>query len=578
MNIHDLILVGDAEGLAELLRTHPNPSTLLKLNDAWWKETPLFTALRPSPVNLDIVGLLLEAGADPNGVRIIERSGWTDRELAVVHMLRHGDIELLKLFEKHGARLEGNLHEGYTAILDALYTDKDPTAVVEHLLEQGHSPNAKSSYNETPLTVALGSRRFGLVKLLLASGAEEPVGFWNPLIKACAVGTLSDVERALSNGANLEERSATGLTALQIALRRGDRGIAKALLAAGASMNSGSEYYDSALYSAIQSGDPELVRWYLEELAIVDPEAVFDDSALVHAAEMRNPKIVRILLENGAHPHASGGLDSALRDALDQETILLLLDGGADPAELSAEGRRVLLGLPEAREVPLVSITKEQYLRARYEREGRANPEDMTDPFRLAMIQAGVNAYVARSRFNDESTSSCSLSWTDRPPQVWCFDRFGQTFTQLPDGRTILIAGEHEDWYDPDFCIYNDVTVFFPDGQIKVFGYPYSVFETTDFHTATLVGDFIWIIGGLGYVHQREGQVPVYRLDTRDYSIQKVEMIGEVPSRFYSHRATLVNGSQISIQLKSPPNDGIHRANQTGFFFDTVTRTWTQAY
>ena len=42
---------------------------------------------------------------------------------------------------------------------------------------------------------------------------------------------------------------------------------------------------------------------------------------------------------------------------------------------------------------------------------------------------------------------------------VWCFSRFGTSLTELPDGRFVQIGGEHEDFYDPDFCIYNDVTV-----------------------------------------------------------------------------------------------------------------------
>lgn len=45
---------------------------------------------------------------------------------------------------------------------------------------------------------------------------------------------------------------------------------------------------------------------------------------------------------------------------------------------------------------------------------------------------------------------------------TWCFDRFGRSTAWLPDGRVVLIAGEHKDSYDPDFCIYNDVVVIQP--------------------------------------------------------------------------------------------------------------------
>lgn len=80
----------------------------------------------------------------------------------------------------------------------------------------------------------------------------------------------------------------------------------------------------------------------------------------------------------------------------------------------------------------------------------------------------------------------------------------------MPDGRAVHIGGEHEDYYDPDFFIYNDVTVVGPDGSIKIRGYSRGVFPPTDFHSATLAGDAILIIGRLGYPDQRvAGRTPV---------------------------------------------------------------------
>ena len=57
----------------------------------------------------------------------------------------------------------------------------------------------------------------------------------------------------------------------------------------------------------------------------------------------------------------------------------------------------------------------------------------------------------------------------------------GQSQTELPDGRLICVAGEHEDSYDPDFHIYNDVVVFDPSGEYEIYGYPQNVFPPTDF-------------------------------------------------------------------------------------------------
>lgn len=108
--------------------------------------------------------------------------------------------------------------------------------------------------------------------------------------------------------------------------------------------------------------------------------------------------------------------------------------------------------------------------------------------------------------------------------------RMGQTKTMLPDGRTVYIAGEVEDFYDPDFCIYNDVVVRHPSGDIEIFLYRKSDFQPTDFHTATLVGDIIFIIGCFGYKDMREsGYTPVYALDLGTMSMKRLDVAGKGP-------------------------------------------------
>jgi len=112
--------------------------------------------------------------------------------------------------------------------------------------------------------------------------------------------------------------------------------------------------------------------------------------------------------------------------------------------------------------------------------------------------------------------------------------------TELPDGRTIYIAGEHEDFYDSDFYIYNDVVVAHPDGIIDFYCYRKSDFPPTDFHSATLVDETLVIIGSLGYLEERnpkETQVCLLRLD--NFEIHKVETSGTSPGWIHRHAATL---------------------------------------
>lgn len=123
-----------------------------------------------------------------------------------------------------------------------------------------------------------------------------------------------------------------------------------------------------------------------------------------------------------------------------------------------------------------------------------------------------------------------------------CFSRFGTSFTELPDGRFVQIGGEHEDFYDPDFCIYNDVIAHERPGAFQIMGYPKEIFPPTDFHSATHVDGFIYIVGGLGYQGSRRfGITPIFRLDCETWEIEVVQASGDNPGWIYGHKARLTD-------------------------------------
>ena len=111
----------------------------------------------------------------------------------------------------------------------------------------------------------------------------------------------------------------------------------------------------------------------------------------------------------------------------------------------------------------------------------------------------------------------------------------GQAMVLLPDGREMYIAGEHEDFYDPDFFIYNDVVIV--DGEsVAIFGYPVSDFPPTDFHTADLVGKHVYLIGNLGYPDDRKiGETQVLRLDSETREIFHQPTFGQNPEWLSKH-------------------------------------------
>ena len=189
------------------------------------------------------------------------------------------------------------------------------------------------------------------------------------------------------------------------------------------------------------------------------------------------------------------------------------------------------------------------------------------------ILKSSYGPYRIRKQFDIQLKSD------DGP--IWTFDRMGSTRTELPDGRMICIGGEHEDSYDPDFCIYNDVIVLGPGDQIEIYGYPNEIFPPTDFHTASLVGDDIIIVGCLGYGDDRRpGHTPVYRLDLASYQISVISTTGQAPGWLFRHEAEVdangtitVRGGEITQELDIAKRS---KRNIEEFTLDTGSWIWRQ--
>jgi hypothetical protein len=240
-----------------------------------------------------------------------------------------------------------------------------------------------------------------------------------------------------------------------------------------------------------------------------------------------------------------------------------------------------------------MEITREVFKRQQQRRFGASNPERMRLEFWEWMVQRseearlrvgseeveeetstvpGHSPYQLRVRFGQDEDYS-------KGP-IWNFDRMGATRTPHPDGRMICIGGEHEDHYDPDFCIYNDVVVLDLDGSVAIYGYPRNVFPPTDFHSATLMGDRVIVIGRLGYPEERHpGETPVMALDLDGYQMQALPSQGEPPGWIFGHEAELgpdgitVRGGEIHEEAKG--NTRIRR-NFDDFLYDPTTGHWKQ--
>jgi uncharacterized protein len=189
--------------------------------------------LRPDHDNertaLDLIALLLEAGADPNKAFVGQMHSSTmccDSQANASPFYRAAvaaDVEALKLLIEHGADLEwtpsripggrlGNNNAGLAAIIVAMNGGRGvPLSAGPGFSREGPPPFREPS-NREPAEA---------VRLLLAAGADPdavtPDGA--PALHRAVDGRNLDVIRALTEaGANVAATNKDGLTALEVAL------------------------------------------------------------------------------------------------------------------------------------------------------------------------------------------------------------------------------------------------------------------------------------------------------------------------------------------------------------------------
>ncbi|MEQ1565517.1 MAG: hypothetical protein ABMA64_07765 [Myxococcota bacterium] len=215
-------------------------------------------------------------------------------------------------------------------------------------------------------------------------------------------------------------------------------------------------------------------------------------------------------------------------------------------------------------------VSPEIFAAWRAPRFGATNPARHDNPLWASLVHDRINAYQVNARYGHGRV------WGAAP--TWCFDRFGQTTTALPDGRTLYIGGEHEDYYDPDFYIYNDVVEVSAAGEVAIYGYPREVFPPTDFHTATLDGGAIWIVGSLGYAGQRVyGTTQVCRLELATMAITRLETTGDGPGWLHRHEADLVDGAIVVRGGTVERAEAEHpEENIDEWALDLASLTWTR--
>ncbi|KAJ7102707.1 ankyrin repeat-containing domain protein [Mycena epipterygia] len=280
----------------------------------------------------DIVGLLLEKGADANASNTEDGSA-----LQVAYHQGHPEISCLLL--ENGA----DVNDKESLLQDA--ADRGYTEIIRLLLVKGVDINAQGAAYGSPLQAAANRGYTEIVSLLLEKGANAnatKTPHRSALQGACHIRHTDIVRLLLEKGADVNGHEEEN--PLHFAAANGHTEIVSLLLAKGANANrhgkssdsNWQEHRGSALKAASDGGHTETVRLLLEHGADINEHEEEGGSPLEVAASKGHADTVHFLLENGANVNAqSGEYGSALQTACRHghiDVVHLLLDNGVDIA------------------------------------------------------------------------------------------------------------------------------------------------------------------------------------------------------------------------------------------------------
>eukprot|EP00045_Choanoeca_perplexa_P014595 m.173175 g.173175 ORF g.173175 m.173175 type:complete len:653 (+) comp16731_c0_seq1:118-2076(+) len=179
----------------------PKPSRVVKVTDEYDDNghpdngalTPLAVASREG--HLNIVQMLLEAGADPN---INGRQG-----TALVLASQRGHIDVASMLISKCDNINAANADGTTALHWACGQGHDQVCRV--LLDAGADIDAVDEEQDTPLVLACRAQKLSIVQLLLDAGADPSAGPWTALLEACLGSDMAIIQLLLEYGAHPDE-------------------------------------------------------------------------------------------------------------------------------------------------------------------------------------------------------------------------------------------------------------------------------------------------------------------------------------------------------------------------------------
>jgi ankyrin repeat protein len=329
--IHWAVYRVDYELMDELIARNAQVDVINELGS-----TPLAEAVKLR--DPEMVRMLLAAGSGTEGAN-------QDGQTALMLAIRSGDLELVQMLVDEGADVNAvEQVQQQTPLMWAAAASQNAVEMVDLLLANGADVNARARFTDWPSQITSEPR-----------AQYHAYGGLTPLLYAVRGGCYECVEALVEAGADVNQPTPEGVTALMVALDNDNNDVAKFLLANGADPHVWDVYGRTALYIVVNNkngggggggrggggrggqggrGGPELLA-----PPAAGPEVTSLDviNALLDAGVDPNPQLnMRRPSNQGGRfsdPLLSTGTTPLLHAVLDNdmELIEVLLENGASP-------------------------------------------------------------------------------------------------------------------------------------------------------------------------------------------------------------------------------------------------------
>ena len=311
----------------------------------------LVSASRSLHANVEMLGLLIDAGANPNYYETYKIGSAVHYGGQPLSLAAHsGDIDKIKFLISRGAKIESSKPNKVSIMHAAVNGNtENREEVIKYFISLGVDMDGENNEGGTPLSSASRDGKFESIKLLLDAGADPSELGWDQLKHSIALGTVEDCKAAIDCGCSIEERDKYWQrTPFLLSMLVGDIEKSNLLFQNGASLDDKGRCGATCLMHAVRKNNYKMCEWLISKGANIEGTDDYQTTALIEASESGAADCVKVLLDAGANIHAETETQGcAIENASNIETVLVLKEAGADINRIGGEGYNLLLSATE---------------------------------------------------------------------------------------------------------------------------------------------------------------------------------------------------------------------------------------